>query len=165
MPGTNTFFSVRPVEKTPDDLETLARFCHELAVFDGHKAQLDAEKLGKNLFYPGTNVQAFFGCRKGEPVGFILAYESFTVYHGERGLYIPGAYIVEKYRHLGYGVRLFKALAQRALENDIAYVTCIVESQNLVARDLYLKFGAEISEGWSYVRLGRDALQKAVRAR
>lgn len=162
MSCTNTFFTVRPVEKTPDDLGALTRFCHDLAALDGHKAHFDAEKLGMNLFYPGTNVEAFFGCRNGEPIGFILAYESFTVYHGERGLYVPGAYIVEKYRHLGYGVKLFRALAQRALDKNIAFLTCVVETNNVSAKLLYKKFGAQVSDGWSYVRLDRACLQKAV---
>lgn len=77
---------------------------------------------------------------------------------------MPGAYIVEKYRHLGYGISLFKALAQRALEKDMAYMTCIVQSHNHMAKDIYLKFGAHVSDGWSYVRLARQDIERALDA-
>ena len=153
-------FTIRPVENTLQDLEILSRFCHELAAFDGHKASMDAKKLKRTLFRPHTNVRAFLGYRKDEPIGFILAYESFTVYQGDRGLYVPGAYIIEKYRHLGYGVKLFQFLARYALENEFDFMNWIVEENNEKANAIYKKMGAIITPGWSYVRVPRERLEK-----
>ena len=152
-------FTVRVVENTRHDLEMLTRFCHELAEFDGHKATFDADKLKQNLFHPQTNVRAFFGLRQNEAIGFILSYECFTVYHGERGLYVPGAYIIETYRHLGYGVRLFKFLANYALENGFDFINWIVEENNEKANAIYRKMGAQISDGWRYVRIPKNLLE------
>lgn len=154
------FFTIRPVNDTASDLETLSRFCHGLAEYDGYKASMDAEKLGRTLFYTGTNVRAFFGCRDGEPIGFILAYECFTVYHGDRGLYVCGAYIIPKYRHKGYGVKLARFLTQYALAHGFDFMNWIVEGRNKNAKDLYRKIGASMSDDWTYVRLSRQVMDR-----
>jgi ribosomal protein S18 acetylase RimI-like enzyme len=153
-------FEIRPVENNVNDLEYLSKFCHELAEFDHYEATMDAEKLSKTLFYPNTSIKAFFAVRNGDPIGFILAYECFTVYHGERGLQVSGSYIVEQYRYMGYGVRLFKFLGNYAIQNGFSYLNWIVEEDNKKANSVYRKIGATISNGWSYVRLSKDILEK-----
>jgi len=153
-------FTVTPVADTPEDLSLAARFCHELAAFDRHTATVTPEKLRAALFSGSTGIRAFLGRRRGEAIGFIVAYESFTVYHGDRGLYVPGAYVVEKYRHLGYGVKMFRFLAQHALENGFHFMNWIVEENNVQANAIYKKIGAQVSNGWSYVRLSEDALSR-----
>ena len=141
----------------------LSGFCHELAAFDGHKANMDGAKLQRQLFGHDTNVRAFLAYLGEEAIGFILCYECFTVYSGERGLYVPGAYIIEKYRHRGYGVKLFRHVAAYGLSNGFEFMNWIVEDGNDRANAIYRKMGAQISNGWSYVRVPKDVMENAVR--
>ncbi len=91
--------------------------------------------------------------RGSKPIGFILFYECFSVYSGKRGIYIPGVYIIPEHRHQGYGVRLMRYGAQRALEQGCEFINGIVESNNAKANAIYKKLGAEIVPDWSYCKL------------
>ena len=153
-------FTIRPAADTQEDLSLLSRFCHELAEFDGHSATVTPEKLHASLFSGPTGIRAFLGFRGNEPIGFILAYECFTVYHGDRGLYVPGAYVIEKYRHRGYGVKMFRHLARYALDHGFGFMNWIVEENNEKANAIYKKMGAQVSGGWVYVRLPGEMLKK-----
>lgn len=156
-------FEIKSAKNTCEDMKLLTGFMSELAAYDNHTASIAPEKLQKQLFDYDTNVKAFLAFRKNEPIGFILCYECFTVYHGDRGLYVPGAYIIEKYRHLGYGVKLFQHISQYALENGFEFMNWIVESNNNNANTIYKKMGAQVSEGWSYVRVAKEIIEKAVK--
>jgi len=50
-----------------------------------------------------------------------------------------------------------------ALENGFEFMNWIVEDNNENAGNLYRKMGASVSSGWSYVRVPKDLLQKAVK--
>jgi len=158
---TEKHFFIRPAENTKEDILLLTQYMKDLAAFDGHTAHIEPEKLRDQLFYEGTNVKTFLAIRKNEPIGFLLCYESFSVYSGERGLYVPGAYIIPQFRHKGYGVRLFQQMASYALENGVGFMNWLVEDNNENANKIYRKMGGEISEGWSYVRIPKTAIEKA----
>lgn len=151
-------FAIRPVENTKVDLAALTKFCSELAEFDGHIGKVTLKKLKDNMFCPGTGIRAFLGCIDQSPIGFILAYECFSVYSGERGLCVSGAYVSSEYRHKGYGVKLFRYLLKYAVENNFEFMNWIVDADNENANAIYRKIGAEISNGWSYVRFSTKAL-------
>jgi ribosomal protein S18 acetylase RimI-like enzyme len=149
-------FTIRPVENTDEDLTRLTAFAADLAAHDGHEIHFDARKLAQAMFAEGTSIRGAFGCRNEEPIGFIVWYECFSIYYGERGLYIPGFYIVSDFRHLGYGVRLFQYVKSIAKDHNCKFLNGIVEANNEKANRLYRKLGAEISTGWDYCRLPVD---------
>ncbi len=153
---------VRLANNTQEDLDLLAEYCNKLAEFDGYKGNVEADKLSKQLFGYDTNVRSFLAFRNEEPIGFIITYECFTVYHGERGLYVSGAYIIDKYRHRGYGAKLFKFAAQYALDNGFSFMNWIVEDNNDKANAIYQKMGATMSKGWTYVRISEENVKKLV---
>lgn len=148
-----TLLTIRPVDQTDEDITILIAFMQDLAAHDGHSAKIDKQKLTEQLFYPDTNVRAFLGIYDNNPVGFILFYECFTVYGGERGLYIPGAFISDDYRGRGFGRALFKHVANYALQKDCHFLNWLVEASNQNAMEFYGKMNAQISKGWNYVRL------------
>ena len=69
---TTSRFHIRPVKNTIDDMNLLSGFCHELAAFDGHRANMDGAKLQRQLFGFDTNVRAFLAYLGQEAIGFIL---------------------------------------------------------------------------------------------
>ena len=154
---------IRLADNNISDMEVLADFCCKLAEYDGHKADLNAEKLMNQMFSYETNVRAFLAFRGEEPVGFLLVYECFSVYSGDRGLYISGAYIIEEYRDRGYISKLYKYASKYALDNGFSFMNWIVEENNAKANSIYKKLGAVISDGWSYVKIGKDKLEEAVK--
>lgn len=155
-----THFFIRPAENTPEDMDILSKFCNKLAEFDGHEGNVEPEKLRSQLFDFDTNVRAFIGVLDNKPIGFILTYECFTVYQGERGLYVPGEYIVEEHRNKIYGGRLLQHVANYALENEYEFLNWIVENDNKKANAIYKKLGASISENWAYVRVPKEIIEK-----
>ena len=155
-------FSIRAVENTDDDLAVLTRFMGELAAYDGYRSDVTPQRLRQNLFDHKTQVRAFLAFREHEPIGFITCYECFDVYHGERGIHVPGAYIIEQYRQRGYGIKLFEHVACYALDNGFVFINWIVESHNETANKIYRKMGAEIADGWSYVRAPKKIIEDAV---
>ena len=157
----STRFYIRDIENTERDMIAISRFMIDLAEFDGFDSKIDPHKLKAQLFDFKTNVRAFLAFRDNEPIGFILCYECFTVYHGERGLHVAGAYIVEKYRNVGYGVKLFQHASQYALDNGFEFMNWIVENENDNAYNIYQKMGANVSDGWSYVRVSKEIIIKA----
>ncbi len=157
---TENHFTIKSVQNSTEDVEILSTFMGKLAEFDGHKANIEPKKLQKQLFAQNTNVRSYLAYLEDTPIGFILFYECFTVYHGERGLYVPGAYIKEEYRGKGYGKKLFQYVAQYALENNFEFMNWLVESDNSNAREFYKKMDAMISDNWSYVRIPKEAMRK-----
>jgi ribosomal protein S18 acetylase RimI-like enzyme len=156
-------FRVRQAENADQDIKALTEFMHKLALYDGHSAKIDAKMLKDQLFYPDTNIRAFFAERKGKPIGFILFYECFTVYHGQRGVSISGAYIDDEFRNKGYGVKLLKSVAEYAVEQGYSYMNWIVKDTNDSALRLYKKMGAYISEDWNYIRIPPKKLKEMVK--
>ncbi len=151
-------FTIRPVQDSEGDLALLNRFCHELAEYDGHKSHATPEKLRNGLF-KSTSTHAVFGLHKGEPIGFLIGYESFSVYQGSRGLYITGVYIVPAHRHAGHGRELMHYIARYAREQGLEFLNWMLESDNRDAAAFYAKLGADRHDGWSYCRIAGEKLE------
>ena len=139
---------------TPNDIDTIVRFIHELAVYEKMQDQvtLDKKTLNKWIFEKKT-ARVYLALDEEKPVGFMLYFYNFSTFLGKPGIYIEDIYIQEKYRNLGYGKALFNTIVQQAKQEEIDRIEWSCLNWNTPSIAFYKKIGAKSMDDWTKFRL------------
>ena len=107
-------FSIRPAR--PEDSATIANLVRELAVYEKLEqfAQATADDFRRHLFGPRPYAEAILAEVDGEPVGFALAFPTFSTFRGQPGLYLEDIFVRPEHRGRGIGKALLASVARLA---------------------------------------------------
>ena len=146
---------------TPADVPLIASLVRELAEYEklADQAVATDADFGGALFGPSPKAHALIVEDQGQPAGFALYFYNFSTFLGRPGIYIEDVFIRPEFRRNGYGRKIFKYLAQKALAEGCGRVEWWVLDWNAPAIDFYRGLGAVAMDEWTVQRLTGDALK------
>lgn len=85
---------------------------------------------------------------QGQPVGMFIAYDTYWVAEGTRGLCLECLYVVPEQRGQGFAKSVFDWLHKYAASHDMAHIHWMGLRTNDLAHGFYAKMGASRGEEW-----------------
>ncbi len=142
------------------DVPLLLQFIRGLALYEKleHELDMDAGRLQSALFGPRAFAFAFVAEEDGAPVGFALAFLTFSTFKTAACLHLEDLYVDESRRGRGHGLALLRAVAKLAVERDCARLQWNVLDWNEPAIGFYESQGARVLQDWRICRIDGDAL-------
>lgn len=142
-----------------EDIHTIMRFIKELAVYENLEDELKVtdDILKKGLFEE-KRAEVIIGFENNVPVGHAIFFETFSTFVGRNCLYLDDLYINNNYRGLGYGKKLFKAVAKIAQERKCGRFEWQCLDWNKSSIDFYLSAGAKVVKDARVYRLTEHSL-------
>lgn len=147
------------------DSELIIKFIKELAVYEKMENEVivDESKILEWIFDKKV-AEVIFPLENGKEVGFALFFHNFSTFVGKAGLYLEDIYIVPQYRNKGHGKRLFKVLAQIAVERNCGRFEWSCLDWNHPSIAFYKSLGAKPMDGWTVYRLDEETFTKLAKA-
>jgi GNAT superfamily N-acetyltransferase len=158
MPQSSSSTVVRLA--TPDDVSTIFQLIKDLAEYEklAHEVVGNISLLHDHLFGDRPYVESFIADVDGNPAGFALFFQNYSMSKGTPGYYLEDLYVQPAYRGQGLGKALLSALAQRASDKQFHHLQWSVLDWNTPAIAFYQKIGAHISDTDRIARLTGEAL-------
>ncbi len=152
-------FSIRPAG--PEDVGLVLQFIRELAAYEKLEDQVVADEatLSREMFQKGRS-RALIAEYEGEPVGFALYFFNFSTFLGRGGLYLEDLYLRPQVRGKGFGERMFRHLAQVALQEGCGRMEWWCLDWNTPSQGFYRRMGAQPMEEWTVWRMTKEALER-----
>ena len=140
------------------DLDLIIYFINKIAEYEkmSDDVVLDKETLRDYLFNKKI-AKCKFIMEDNKEVGFALYFYNFSTFKGKAGLYLEDIFILEEYRHKGYGKKLFLELVKEAKENNLGRMEWTCLNWNEPSIKFYKSLGAISLDEWKIYRL--DELQ------
>ena len=140
------------------DLDLIIYFINKIAEYEkmSDDVVLDKETLRDYLFNKKI-AKCKFIMEHNKEVGFALYFYNFSTFKGKAGLYLEDIFILEEYRHKGYGKKLFLELVKEAKENNLGRMEWTCLNWNEPSIKFYKSLGAISLDEWKTYRL--DELQ------
>ena len=140
------------------DLDLIIYFINKIAEYEkmSDDVVLDKETLRDYLFNKKI-AKCKFIMEDNKEVGFALYFYNFSTFKGKAGLYLEDIFILEEYRHKGYGKKLFLELVKEAKENNLGRMEWTCLNWNEPSIKFYKSLGAISLDEWRTYRL--DELQ------
>ena len=140
------------------DLDLIIYFINKIAEYEkmSDDVVLDKETLRDYLFNKKI-AKCKFIMEDNKEVGFALYFYNFSTFKGRAGLYLEDIFILEEYRHKGYGKKLFLELVKEAKENNLGRMEWTCLNWNKPSIKFYKSLGAISLDEWKTYRL--DELQ------
>ncbi len=133
----------------PNDVGELLTLIKELALYE--KALNEVENTEEQLLEDGFGANPLYGFflaeYDGKVVGMALYYYRYSTWKG-KSLYLEDLYVQQIYRKHKIGLHLFKALAQKAKDENCHRISWQVLDWNEPAINFYKKLGAELDPEW-----------------
>ena len=150
----------------PGDEVALLHLIHGLAQFErlSHQVVATEALLRGHLFGPQPPAEALLARVGDEPVGFALYFTRFSTFLGRPGIYLEDLFVLPAQRGHGYGTRLFRRVAQIAVERHCGRMEWSVLDWNEPALAFYRRMGAEPLGEWTLQRLTGAALLEVAAA-
>lgn len=144
----------------PGDEAALLQLIRGLAEYErlSHQVVATEALLRGQLFGPRPAAEALLARVGDEPVGFALYFTSFSTFLGRAGIYLEDLFVLPAQRGRGYGTRLFRRVAQVAVERHCGRMEWSVLDWNEPALAFYRHMGAEPLGEWTMQRLTGAAL-------
>ncbi|HAS41833.1 MAG TPA: GNAT family N-acetyltransferase [Microscillaceae bacterium] len=145
-------------EGSPDDVGVLLALIKELALYE--KALDEVENTEEQLLKDGFGDNPLYGFYvaeyDGKVVGMALYYYRYSTWKG-KSLYLEDLYVTQAYRKHKVGLYLFKAIAQKAKDENCHRISWQVLDWNEPAIKFYKKLGAELDPEWVNGALSKSA--------
>jgi GNAT superfamily N-acetyltransferase len=151
--------TIRPA--APADIPLIASMVRELAEYEKLADQVVATEADftRELFGPSARAHALIVEHDGRPAGFALYFYNFSTFLGRRGIYVEDVFVRPEFRRNGYGRKIFKYLAKKALSEGCGRMEWWVLDWNQPAINFYRGLGAVPMGEWTVQRLTGDALK------
>lgn len=130
-----------------DDVPSLYNLVYELAVFEKEPEALTTSLESYKDAFSENLIDAFVAEDKGEIVGMVLYYMTFSTWKG-KSLYLEDFYVKEAYRQFGIGQSLFDAYLEEAKARGAQMTKWQVLDWNEVGINFYKKNNAVIETNW-----------------
>jgi GNAT superfamily N-acetyltransferase len=157
---TRSSFLIRPART--EDSAAIANLVRELAVYEKLEqfARATAEDFREHLFGARPFALAFMAEVDSEPVGFALAFPTFSTFRGQPGLYLEDLYVKPEHRGKGIGKALLATLAKLARDRGFGRLEWSVLNWNEPSIGFYRSLGARPLDEWTVYRLDDGALDR-----
>ncbi len=96
----------------------------------------------------------------GRPVGYALAFETYSTFLAQPTLYVEDVFVLPDQRGRGIGRALFTALAKDGLRRECGRMEWACLDWNSLALGFYEQIGARELSEWKYFRLLPDAMER-----
>lgn len=145
------------------DVAVIARFIHELAVYEksADLVSLTAAQLEESFF--GDHPSVFCDLAEtdeGEAAGFAVWFLNFSTWTGTNGIFLEDLFINPELRGQGYGKALLAHLAKECVAKGYHRLQWSVLDWNTPSIDFYRSLGAEAMGEWTVYRVKDDALAR-----
>ena len=152
-------FSYRYADK--NDAEKILFFIKKLAEYEKMANEVIATKeLIEEWLFEKKKAEVIFALEDGQEVGFALFFHNFSTFLGRAGIYLEDLFVLEEYRHKGYGKGLLKILARIAVKRGCGRLEWWCLDWNRPSIDFYLSLGAKPMDEWTTYRITGDTLKK-----
>lgn len=140
-----------------DECNVILELINGLAVYEKMEDEVAAtvERLHETLFV-NRDAEVLLAEYKGAVVGFSLFFRNYSTFLGKPGLYLEDLFVKEDARGKGIGKKLFKALANIAIERDYGRMEWCCLNWNHKSIDFYLHIGAKVMDEWKTYRITAD---------
>ena len=147
---------------TRADVPTLLELVRALAEYERltHLVAADEGQLARELFAPGSHVEAILGFAGGEAVGFAVYFHNFSTFLGRSGLYLEDLFVRPEHRRCGYGRALLLHVARLAHARGCGRFEWMALDWNEPAIRFYKSLGAAELPEWRLFRVTGDALAR-----
>ena len=144
-----------------NDLDTIYHFILELARYEklSHLVSATKESLKKSLFEL-KQAEVCIAEENGIPIGFMLFFSNYSTFLGHANIYLEDLFILEPYRHKGYGKKMMIHLARIAVERGAKRLDWSCLDWNQKSIEFYEDLGAIKKREWLLFRLENDALMQ-----
>jgi GNAT superfamily N-acetyltransferase len=145
----------------PDDVPTVVRFVHELAVYEREPESclLTEDQLHSALFSERPAVFGHVAEVDGNVAATALWFVTFSTWTGMHGMHLEDLYVSPSHRRLGLARALLARLAAVCLEHGWARLEWAVLNWNTPALDFYATLASAPQDGWTTHRVDADALR------
>lgn len=145
------------------DLDLIIYFINKIAEYEkmSNDVVLDKDTLRDYLFNKKI-AKCKFIMEDNKEVGFALYFYNFSTFKGRAGLYLEDIFILEEYRHKGYGKKLFLELVKEAKENNLGRMEWTCLNWNEPSIKFYKSLGAISLDEWKTYRLDESKIRELV---
>lgn len=147
-----------------EDLDLIIFFIKSIAEYEkmSNEVVLDKEILRDYLFNKKI-AKCKFILEDNKEVGFALYFYNFSTFKGKAGLYLEDIFVLEEYRHKGYGKELFLDLVKEAKENNLGRMewTCLKWNKPSIA--FYERLKARAMSEWDTYRLDESQFDSLIK--
>jgi GNAT superfamily N-acetyltransferase len=156
---------VRIETATAADVPVILRLIRALAAYEklAHEVVATEDRMRQSLFGSPRRAEVLLAFVSAEPVGFAVAFHTFSTFLGRPGLYLEDLFVLPDWRSRGIGTRLFRRAAQMAVERGCGRMEWAVLDWNETAIAFYKKMGARAMDEWTVYRLIGEALGEAAK--
>ena len=147
---------------TRADVPVLLELIRGLAEYEKltHLVAADEALLERELFAPGSHVEAVLGYAGGAAVAFAVYFHNFSTFLGRKGLYLEDLFVLPAHRGRGYGRALLLHVARIAHERGCGRFEWMALDWNEPAIRFYKALGAAELPEWRLFRVTGEALAR-----
>lgn len=142
-----------------NDIDIIYQFIKKLADYEqlSHLVIATKESLKMSLF-DLKQAEVCIGEENGLPVSFMLFFSNYSTFLGHANIYLEDFFVLEPYRHKGYGKKMMIHLAKIAVERGAKRLDWSCLDWNQKSIDFYQDLGATKKREWLLFRLENEAL-------
>lgn len=147
---------------TREDVGKILFFIEKIAEYEKMSSQVrkDQAMLESEIF-DKNRAEVIFLMNDGKEIGFALYFFNFSMFENHSGLYLEDLFILEEYRHRGYGKKTFSFLCQIAMEHGCRRMEWVCLKWNKPSLAFYQSLSAKrMDEEWATLRLGLDDIRR-----
>ena len=143
------------------DVPALVCLVTELAQYEKLTPPDDgaAGRLVRDIAGEYPRFQAFLAEVNGKPVGYAVAFETYSTFLAEPKYYVEDIFILPEFRGQGIGRAMFAVLAEEALSRGCGGMAWQALDWNKIAIDFYEGLGATLKKEWRVFRLDKEAME------
>ncbi|ADO77069.1 GNAT family N-acetyltransferase [Halanaerobium praevalens] len=159
MKDNKSKFKIRFAKE--EDSQLILKFIKELADYEKLLDQVEAttEKIKESIFEK-KQAEVLIAEVDKKAVGFALFFHNYSTFLGWANLYLEDLYVIPEARGQGYGKKLFKKLAEIAVDRGCKRLDWWCLDWNQSSIDFYKSIGAKAMDEWTVYRLEDQALKK-----
>lgn len=150
--------TIRPASSS--DASLIFALIGEIAAYERLSDEVDASEEGVAAALFGAHPRVFCDIAEwdGRPAGFALWCYNFSTFRGRHGIYLEDLFVRPAFRRNGIATALFRCLARRCQDENLARLEWAVLNWNEPALRFYASLGATAMDGWTTERVTGEAL-------
>lgn len=143
------------------DTGLILQFIKHLAEYEKMLDEVIAsEELLEEWIFDKQKAEVIFVLEGDKEVGFALFFHNFSTFLGRSGIYLEDLFVLEEYRHKGYGKALLQKLAALAVERKCGRLEWCCLDWNTPSIEFYKSLGAVPMDEWTTYRVTGDTLKQ-----